>query len=139
MAGHVLPDMTQHAASNPRANHRLRVVVGGCLLLLSMGCEHSTPVQPGPYPPAPPFSSLLPRRLTFNVADDRTPAWLPDGTGIIYSTERQDRLDRDRCLAVLPPDGGTIRTSYCQLHPENDDSTDLMEAPAVSTGGRIFF
>lgn len=111
----------------------------GCWGLFLTGCEHSSPVQPEPYPPAPPFSALLPRRLTFNLGDDRTPAWLPDGNGIIYSTEREDRIDHDRCLAVLPAEGGTIRTSYCQLHPEHDDSTDLMEAPAVSGSGRVFF
>jgi hypothetical protein len=131
--------MSKHATGYLRTKKRLAVAAAGCLLLLLIGCEHSTPVQPGPYPPAPPFSSSLPRRLTFNVGDDRTPAWLPDGSGIIYSTEREDRLDRDRCLAVLPPEGGTIRTSYCQLHPEHDDSTDLMEAPAVSSSGRVFF
>jgi Tol biopolymer transport system component len=105
----------------------------------TVACEHGSPAQPEPYPPAPPFSPLLPRRLTFNVADDRTPSWLPDGSGIIYSTEREDRTDRDRCLAVLPAEGGTIRTSYCQLNPEYDDSTDVMESPAVASDGRIFF
>jgi len=87
----------------------------------------------------PPFSALLPRRLTFNTGDDRTPAWLPDGSGIVYSTERQDRSDHDRCLAVLPAEGGTIRASYCQLNPIHDDSTDLMEAPAVNSAGGLFF
>jgi hypothetical protein len=53
--------------------------------------------------------------------------------------EREDRTDRDRCLAVLPAEGGTILTTYCQQHPEYDDSTDLMEAPAISADGQIFF
>jgi WD40 repeat protein len=109
------------------------------LSFLVSGCEHTPPTEPEPYPPAPPFSSRLPLRLTFNRGDDRTPSWLPDGAGIIYSTEREDRADHDRCLAVLPPDGGTIRGSFCQAHPIHDDSTDLMEAPAVAPDGRIFF
>jgi Tol biopolymer transport system component len=109
------------------------------LSLLIAACGHETPVQPEPYPPAPPFSALLPRRLTFNVADDRTPSWLPDGSGIIYSTERTDRPDHDRCLAILPAEGGTVGTTYCQLNPEYDDSTDVLESPAVSSDGRIFF
>ncbi len=107
--------------------------------LVTPACEHSSPVRPEPYPPAPPFSPLLPRRLTFNLGDDRTPAWLPDGSGIVYSSERLDRADHDRCLAVLPPEGGTIRASYCQLHPVYDDSTDLMESPAYNGAGRVFF
>ena len=109
------------------------------IALLLSGCGHDLPVQPQPYPPAPPFSSLLPRRLTFNVADDRTPSWLPDGSGIIYSMEREDRTDHDRCLAILPAEGGTVHTTHCQLHPEYDDSTDVMESPVVSPDGRIFF
>src|SRR5215210_5363152 len=110
-----------------------------CCFVLGTACEHSSPVDPDPYPPMPPFSALLPRRLTFNTGDDRTPAWLPDGSGIVYSTERQDRSDHDRCLAVLPAEGGTIRASYCQLNPIHDDSTDLMEAPAVNSAGGLFF
>jgi WD40 repeat protein len=110
-----------------------------CCLVLGTACEHSSPVDPDPYPPMPPFSTLLPRRLTFNTGDDRTPAWLPDGSGIVYSTERQDRSDHDRCLAVLPAEGGTIRASYCQLNPIHDDSTDLMEAPAINAAGGLFF
>ena len=109
------------------------------LCLLVLGCEHSTPARPEPHPPAPPFSLSPPVRLTFNTADDRTPAWLPDGSGIIYSTERRDRPDQDRCLAVLPPEGGTISESYCQLHPVHDDSTDVMDAPVVSSDGRLFY
>jgi hypothetical protein len=64
---------------------------------------------------------------------------LPDGSGIIYSSERQDRPDHDRCLAVLPREGGTVETQYCRVDPIHADSTDLMEAPAVSPNGRIFF
>ena len=96
-------------------------------------------MHPEPIPPAPPFSDVLPHRLTFNLGDDRTPSWLPDGSGIIYSSEQETRPDHDRCLTVLPPEGGTIRSSYCRLDPFHDDSTDLMESPVVSPGGRIFF
>jgi hypothetical protein len=87
----------------------------------------------------PPISSNRPVRLTFNRADDRTPSWLPDGSGIIYSSERQDRSDGDRCLAVLPAAGGTISDTYCQLDPIHDDSTDLMESPAQHADGRLFY
>ena len=117
---------------------RCRVMAAG-LALLAAGCDHTAPFRPQPPAPAPPFSQLFPRRLTFNVGDDRTPSWLPDGSGIIYSSERQDRTDHDRCLAILPPEGGTVRTRFCRVDPIHADSTDLMEAPAVSPEGRIFF
>jgi hypothetical protein len=109
------------------------------LALLAAACDHTSPFRPEPPAPAPPFTSLFPRRLTFNVGDDRTPAWLPDGSGIIYSSEREDRPDHDRCLAVLPREGGTVQTRFCRVDPIHADSTDLMEAPAVSPQGRIFF
>jgi hypothetical protein len=107
--------------------------------LLTGACDHGAPFQPQPPAPAPPFSSLFPRRLTFNTGDDRTPSWLPDGSGIIYSSERQDQPDHDRCLAILPPEGGTVQARYCRVDPIHADSTDLMETPAVSAEGQIFF
>jgi WD40-like Beta Propeller Repeat len=126
----------------PAARRSVRMFLTPSLVWCSFaltGCEHSSAFQPDPSQPAPPFSALLPRRLTFNLGDDRTPAWLADGSGIVYSMERLDHPDHDRCLAVLPREGGTIRSSYCQLDPVHDDSTDLMEAPAVSRNGRLFF
>jgi hypothetical protein len=116
-----------------------RSMSAAALTLLAAACDHTSPFRPEPPAPAPPFTSLFPRRLTFNVGDDRTPAWLPDGSGIIYSSERQDRPDHDRCLAVLPREGGTVKTRFCRVDPTHADSTDLMEAPAVSPQGRIFF
>jgi hypothetical protein len=108
-------------------------------MLLAAACDHTSPFQPEPPAPASPFSSFFPRRLTFNLGDDRTPSWLPDGSGIIYSSERQDRPDHDRCLAIMPREGGTVQTRYCRVDPIHADSTDLMEAPAISPDGRIFF
>jgi hypothetical protein len=69
---------------------RFRFLRSG-LMLLAAACDHTSPFRPEPPAPAPPFSSFFPRRLSFNVGDDRTPAWLPDGSGILYSSERQDR------------------------------------------------
>ena len=111
----------------------------GLGLIAVMACEHSSPAEPESLQPLPPFSSGSPVRLTFNLADDRTPSWLPDGSGIIYSSERVDHNDRDRCLKVLPARGGTISASYCQLSPIHDDSTDLMESPAQHADGRLFY
>jgi WD40 repeat protein len=108
-------------------------------IALLAACDHSSAFQPERPVPAPPFSSSLPRRLTFSPGDDRTPAWLPDGSGIIYSTEREDLNDHDRCLAILPPEGGTVRRRFCRADPVHADSTDLMEAAAVGPDGRIFF
>jgi hypothetical protein len=103
------------------------------------GCGHGEPFSLGRQTPEGPFSQQLPRRITFNPGDDRTPAWLPDGSGIIYSSEREDRLDHDRCLTLLPPEGGTIYDQFCPLDPIQSDSTNLYESPAVSPDGRVFY
>lgn len=82
---------------------------------------------------------MLPRRLTFSAGDDRTPSWLPDGSAIIYSSEREDRRDQDRCLTLMPAEGGTILNQWCPTDPIQADSTNLYDSPAVSAEGRVFF
>jgi hypothetical protein len=109
------------------------------VLLLVYACNHSVPFQPKPPDAAPPFNQLFPRRLTFNLGDDRTPSWLPNGTGIMYSSEREDRPDHDRCLAIMPREGGTVQTRFCRVDPAHADSNDVMESPAVSLDGKIFY
>jgi hypothetical protein len=80
----------------------------------------------------------MPRRLTFSPGDDRTPSWLPDGSAILYSSEREDQADHDRCLTLLPPEGGTILDQFCPTDPLQSDSTNLFDAAAVSSDGRVF-
>jgi hypothetical protein len=80
----------------------------------------------------------LPRRITYSHGDDRTPSWLPDGSAIIYSSEREDRADHDRCLTLIPAEGGTIIDQFCPTDPLQSDSTNRYEAPAVSADGRVF-
>src|SRR5207249_1196068 len=75
------------------------------LALAVSGCGHSTPFQSGDTRSNQPFSGGSPRRVTYNLGEDRAPAWLPDESGFVYSFERTDRPDHDRCLAWLPPDG----------------------------------
>jgi hypothetical protein len=108
-----------------------------CAALIS--CGHGEPFSPERQTPEGPFSSLLPRRITFSPGDDRTPAWLPDGSAVIYSSEREDQLDHDRCLTLLPAEGGTILDQFCPSDPVQSDSTNLYDAPAVSPDGQVFY
>lgn len=113
---------------------------GAALLLLAMAaCAHGEPFEVTDPALEAPFSATPPVRLTFSEGDDRTPAWLPDGSGIIYSSERLDSPDRDRCLLVLPPAGGTVRSTRCERAVAHEDTTDRFESPAVSAEGRIVF
>jgi hypothetical protein len=108
-------------------------------LIASTACGHGEPFGTEKQNPGGPFSPLLPRRLTFNVGDDRTPSWLPDGSAIVYSSEREDQQDHDRCLTLLPAEGGTILHQWCPTDPLQADSTNLYDTPAVSPDGRVFF
>ncbi|HXE56631.1 MAG TPA: hypothetical protein VNK43_01405 [Gemmatimonadales bacterium] len=109
------------------------------LLLLVVGCVHGEPAAPVVDRPHGPLTPSLPRRLTYNPADDRTASWLPGGAEVVYSSEREDHADHDRCLRILAPDAGTVRRSICPPLASHDDSTDVFEAPAVSTDGRIAY
>jgi hypothetical protein len=78
-------------------------------------------------------------RLTYNVGEDSDPAWLPDGTAFLYTTQRLDRADRDRCLAMMGAEGGTIRRLICNRAPRSDDSIDVLEAASPAPDGRIIY
>ena len=103
------------------------------------GCEHSAPFAGPETGSDRPFAGGSPRRITFNLGNDRAPAWLPDGSGFWYSFERVDRADHDRCLALLPPDGGRIVRMLCDRIPAADDSTDAWTEPAIDAAGRIAY
>jgi hypothetical protein len=78
-------------------------------------------------------------RLTYNTGVDLAPSWLPDGSGFFYTTERLDRPDRDRCLALLPAVGGTMAREICNRVPAADDSVDAFSAAAVAPDGRVAY
>ena len=45
------------------------------------------------------------RNLTNNPGDDRYPSWSPDGTGIVFSSDRND-VGGNRQIYVMDADGG---------------------------------
>ena len=109
------------------------------MVAAGVACSHSEPFASRPYTTDGPFSGAIPHRITFNPGDDRTPTWLPDGSGILYSSEREDRRDHDRCIAQLPPDGGTVVRYLCETDPIQDDSTNVYESASVAPDGRMLF
>lgn len=111
-----------------------------CLVLLPLvGCGHTEPFSPAPTGTDQPFDIGPPARLTLNRGPDRSPAWLPDGSGILYSAQQLGRRDRDVCLALLPPGGGRQRQLTCDLTPTGADSGDALESPAPAGDGRLAF
>jgi len=109
------------------------------LLLSLLGCEHAAPFGAESYGSNHPFQAGSPHRLTYNPGQDRAPAWLPDESGIVYSFERTDRPDRDRCLGILPPEGGQRISTICDVVPAADDSTDVFTEPATDAAGRLVY
>ncbi|HEY3280349.1 MAG TPA: hypothetical protein VGJ83_07530 [Gemmatimonadales bacterium] len=115
--------------------------IGSAILAVGLlaACAHDAPFRPrvdrpqGPYDPTPPV------RLTRNPLGDRFPAWLADGTGILYSTDRADRFDHDRCLALLPAAGGAIERYICYQGGGSDDSVDAFESVAAGMNGALAF
>ena len=116
---------------------RLLALAGG--VLFALACGHSDPFTTPPYGTDQPFDPTPPVRLTLNQASDRAPAWLPDGSGILYSAAQSGRADADVCLALLPAGGGTQLQFVCDLSPRGGDSTNAIESPAVSSSGRLAF
>jgi len=96
-----------------------------------VACEHGAPFRPGEYGPDGPLNPGDPTRLTYNPGQDLIPAWFPDGSGIVYTGERLDRADRDRCLAFLPAAGGVISHYVCRTTAP-DDSVNVFEDAALA-------
>ncbi|HSD31759.1 MAG TPA: hypothetical protein VLB49_07605 [Gemmatimonadales bacterium] len=109
------------------------------LALLAAACGHEAPSKPGVYPPNQPAGAGSLVRVTFNPGADLGPSWLPDGRGFLYTVERIDREDLDRCLALLPAAGGTIEREICDRIPGADDSVNAFTAPARSRDGRLAY
>jgi hypothetical protein len=112
------------------------VAAWGALLA---GCTHGDLFRAPVFGTTDPYSSAGPVRLTLSAGIDLWPSWLPDGSGILYTSERLDRLDRDWCLAVLPPGGGRITRTLCENTKPGEDSVETFQSASVSPDGRVLF
>lgn len=108
-------------------------------LLLLVGCDHSTPFSSGSYALAGPHQIGTPVRLTYNPGVDERAAWLPGGGAFLYTQERPDLPQDERCLAEMPEQGGTTIGSVCASLAASQDSQITFESAAVSPGGRLTF
>ena len=68
--------------------------------------------------------------MTYNAGQDLVPAWLPDGNALVYTAERGDRADHDRCFAFMPATGGTISRYACSTVAA-DDSINVFDEAAI--------
>ncbi len=109
------------------------------LLVIVSGCGHTDPFTSPPYGSDSPFDPAPPVRLTFNPLADRGGAWVPDGSGILYSAQQIGRTDHDVCLALLSPTGGRQQALTCDLTVAGVDSTNAIESAAPAADGRLGF
>jgi hypothetical protein len=109
------------------------------LLPLAGACEHSRPIEPGTVELAPPLGGPPPVRLTFNIESEWNPVFTRDGSGVFYSFAVPGRIDRDRCLGLLPAAGGTHRSELCWRGGADLDSVDVVVTGAESPSGRLSF
>lgn len=111
------------AMTTPRQRLEKTAQLGLMLLLLS--CAHSDPFEDGKDQHLPPRIPGPLVQLTYDLGDDMTPAWLPDGSGIAFTWTSIAPLDRNRCLAVIPAQGGTRFGEKCLRR-------DLLTADSIS-------
>lgn len=102
-------------------------------------CAHGEPFDEGGGDPLGPQSEALPRRLTFNVGDDRSPVW--SESGIAFSRHDPARQTRAQCIALLPAEGGTLTASWCPPEPTPSDTfvSTWLEPTASADGGTLAF
>jgi hypothetical protein len=129
--------MTQPDA--PATYHALRRLLRLVALGAVIGCGHSEPFDSRSFDTDQPFDPSPPVQLTLNRGPDRRPAWLPDGSGILYSTQPAARPDQDVCLGELPPTGGRLRALTCDLSPTGIDLTESLESAAPNADGRLAY
>ena len=115
--------------------HGLRVLAFVALV----GCSHEQPFQPIDETIDRPFHPGVPTRLTYNPGADLRPAWLPDGSAIVYAWQQLDQPDRDRCLGFMNAAGGTRYRTVCNPSASAVDSTDLFDSPAPSPDDRLLY
>ncbi len=107
--------------------------------VLVSGCGHAEPFGSTPERNEGPLIPGSPAQITHNVFQDVHPSWLPDGSGILYTFQKSTVENRDQCLAILPPDGGTRLAELCSTSVGHLDSTEVYGSSSVSTTGQLAY
>jgi len=92
-------------------------------------CGHTSPFSSNEGGSSGPLIPGQPAQLTFSPGQDLIPDWLPDGSGLVFTAERRDRADHDRCFAFMPGAGGTVSRYVCST-PAADDTLNVYDEAA---------
>lgn len=102
-------------------------------------CNHDAVFSPPSGARLGPADSGTIHRVTFNPGADLTPSWLPDGSALVYAYDANGFPPfRARCLALIPPEGGTQTVLSCRVRAASDP-IDASDWPAVGPGGSIAY
>ncbi|MEO8294035.1 MAG: hypothetical protein ABI613_00880 [Gemmatimonadota bacterium] len=129
-----------HAVISPRKSRLRRACVGGSIgVLWLVGCSHGDVFSGRANSQDSTLTQGANRQLTYNVGNDRRPAWLPDGSGMLFTWEDLGRDDKDNCLVRLPSTGGTIIQETCGYTLGSADSIDTFIEAAPNADGRLLY
>lgn len=98
-------------------------------VLAVSGCGHTSPFSSDEDGSTGPLIPGQPAQITYSPGQDLIPAWLPDGSAFVFTAERRDRVDHDRCFAFMPQGGGTISRYVCSTVAA-DDTLNVYDEPA---------
>lgn len=118
----------------------VRVAPSGIALVLA-GCGHSATFTTPDDHADEAFPGIVPVRLTFDEGADLHPHWTADGTGLLYTFERRLPFADypDRCLGMLPPEGGQRIREWCWSTWDEGGRRDGIEWGALDGDGRLVF
>lgn len=121
-----------------RLRRGLELNVSRLALVLVVGaCGHTSPFSTDEGGATEPLVPGQPAQITYSPGQDLIPAWLPDGSAFVFTAERRDRADHDRCFAFLPGGGGTISRYVCSTVAA-DDTLNVYDEPAFSGDSVVY-
>jgi len=101
------------------------------LVLLCFGCRDVEPFRPVELDP------VDPARLTYNVKDDRAPAWTNSSDSVVYVAESFPPFKATNGIALQVPRAGGIAQPVLGAIQSNARQQPWLNAPAVSPDGHV--
>jgi hypothetical protein len=103
-----------------------------------LACGHSEPFVTVDQEISGPFAATLPLRLTYSLLSDYEPGISDDGTLLTYQFER-GTSDHDRCIAILPANGGQRQAELCPWALDQAGRADGLANAALRADGMLAF
>lgn len=95
-----------------------------------MACDHTAPFAYTPPTDIGPHSDAFPRQLTFNLGDDREP--FVTGDTVVFSRLDPAQSKVNRCIDMMPVEGGTIFTEFCPASADDSVNVNAWREPVLS-------